>query len=930
MIRMHLARALPLAALAAMALAAPAQAASLLDTKVQTAGTTARVCHAKLAEGAPGVATKRVTAPVRGTLGSRLTAASGDWDLGVFDARTGSYVAGSAGPGPAEVASGPATEGQPLIVQACRRPGGARTAELAAQLTPTPAPSTEPIKLVRVSTPNRASKRKLQSLDLDLTEHGRETFLEVVTHGAADERKLRDAGFQYKVQVPDMAARGKQVERLDRVYAAGADTSGFPSGRTGYRNLADYEAELKALAEKNPRIVKLIELPNKTAEGRTVKGIEITEDVNVRDGKPVFLQMGAHHAREWPSAEHAMEWAYEMINGYNGGNARAKRIVQNGRTIIVPVVNVDGFNFSRGTGAAPGPETGGPRPDLSDPTPAYKRKNCNSTGQGNAPSCAPRQSGVDPNRNYGGFWGGPGAGTNPSDETYRGTGPFSEPETKNIKDLVGSRQVTTLITNHTFSNLLLRPPGIAAQGPPPDEPIYKALGDRMAQENKYASKPSYGLYDTTGGTEDWTYYATGGLGFTFEIGKVEFHPPYEQVVNEWNGTNARSEAGASGQEGGNKEAYYIAAEHTLDDTKHGELTGDAPGGAILRLKKTFRTPTSQQLPNNGGAITFEDGIESSYRVPDSGKVGWHVNPSTRPLVAGKPPIGPFGSAGPSSEQTFGPNAGEPKIPCALADPQPPTCIDDREVVVEGPPKDNGFVTFRLDWTSPSTDYDMVVFRKKADGTLEEIGSSGQGETTFEQYTQLNPEPGTYVVRVVYFATPGPGDPYKGKVTFAPSKQAEGGTKEPYSLTCEDPEGKVLESKQIQVDRGQKVDIGKVDCVRRGADSRARPALKQKASVRKLSRRRFRVSAKGTLTGVRDRACGGVVSIDVKVKTRRAILRRVRVKRDCTYAKKVTFSQSRIPRKLRAKRKQRFKVVGRYAGTPSLKPTRAVTNTRSRK
>ena len=39
----------------------------------------------------------------------------------------------------------------------------------------------------------------------------------------------------------------------------------------------------------------------------------------------------------------------------------------------MPVVNVDGFNFSRGTAASPSPETGGPRPDLSDPTPAYKR-----------------------------------------------------------------------------------------------------------------------------------------------------------------------------------------------------------------------------------------------------------------------------------------------------------------------------------------------------------------------------------------------------------------------------------------------------------------------------------------------------------------------------------------------------------------------------
>ena len=930
MIRTQFARALGLAALAALALAAPAQATDLFDTSVTSAEAGKRVCHARPAEGAAGVAVKRVTAPVRGTLRAELSAASGDWDLGVFDARTGDYVAGAGGPGPAEVASGPVTEGQALIVQACRRSGTPRTASLSAQVVPAPPPSGGTAKLVRVSTPTRASKRKLQDLGLDVTEHGRDTFLDVVTYGAADEAKLRGAGFQYAVEVPDLARQDLRQKRADRAYAAAVDDSPFPSGRTGYRNLADYESEMKALAEKNPRLVRLFELPNKTYEGRTVKGVEITEDVTVRDGKPVFLQMGVHHAREWPSGEHAMEWAYEMVNGYNAGNARAKGIVQNARMIVIPIVNADGFNFSRGTGAQPAPETGGPRPDLSDPTPAYKRKNCNFLDSKQA-NCQPRQTGVDPNRNYGGFWGGPGAGTNQSDETYRGAAPFSEPESQNVRELIAHRQVTTLITNHTFSNLVLRPPGIAAQGPPPDEPIYKDLGDRMAFHNKYTSEPSYGLYDTTGTTEDWSYYATGGLGFTFEIGSTEFHPAYEQVVKEWNGATARAQAGASGQEGGNKEAYYLAAENSLDDKRHGILTGDAPGGAVLRLKKTFQTPTSQ-TKEDGSPVTFEDKLDSTYRVPDSGKVDWHVNPSTRPLAAGKPGIGPFGTAGPSAPQTFGPDPANPKVPCGAADTSNPACVDDHEVVVEGLPKDNGSVTFRIEWTEPATDYDMLIFKKQADGSLKQIGSSGQGTTTFEQYTQLAPEPGTYVVRVVYFAAIGTAEPYAGKVTFEASKPGTAGVKEQYDLTCEDPEGQVRESKQVEVDRGQKVDIGKLDCVRpRGsADSRKKPVLKQKAAVRKLSRRRFRLSVKGTLVNVADRACGGVVSVDVKVKTRRAILRRVRVKRDCTYKKKLTFSQTRIPRKLRARRKQAFRVVGRYAGTPSLKPTRVITKTRAKR
>ena len=104
-----------------------------------------------------------------------------------------------------------------------------------------------------------------------------------------------------------------------------------------------------------------------------------------------------------------------------------------------------------------------------------------------------------------------------------------------MRELVSSRQVTTLITNHTFSNLVLRPPGLASQGLAPDEPALKALGDSMAVENGYTSQYGWQLYDTTGTTEDWSYAATGGFGYTFEIGDLGFHPPFAETVAEWSG-----------------------------------------------------------------------------------------------------------------------------------------------------------------------------------------------------------------------------------------------------------------------------------------------------------------------------------------------------------------------------------------------------------
>ena len=62
----------------------------------------------------------------------------------------------------------------------------------------------------------------------------------------------------------------------------------------------------------------------------------------------------------------------------------------------------------------------------------------------------------------------------------------------------------------------------------------------MAGHNGYSNIPGYGLYDTTGSTEDWTFWSAGSLGYTFEIGDVDFHPPYETgVVAEYLGRRPR-------------------------------------------------------------------------------------------------------------------------------------------------------------------------------------------------------------------------------------------------------------------------------------------------------------------------------------------------------------------------------------------------------
>ncbi len=796
-----------LAGLTMLVAAGPASAAGLLSQTVSAASAVNQSCTSGELGGA-GVAQKRVTVPAVSSVTARLSAASGDWDLAVIDARSKRLVAGSAYSGSSEVASGFAGRGSTLILQACRRTGGSSTAALSLDATPIDTSTVKKASLVRVSTANLARKNELNRLGLDLTEHGGPGFVEAVLYGAADADKLVSHNFSYTTEVPDLAVQARHDRAADAQFAAANAASELPSGRTSYRRLFDYSEDMKRLAREHPDLVRSITLNNKTYEGRPVEGIEIATNPNARDGRPVFLQIGVHHAREWPSGEHAMEWAYELVLGYRRGDARVRDLVSRTRTIVVPIQNPDGFNASReagqlygnGDGAATDLDGNGEVDDAEFLAAAathpneYRRKNCRFPGDPPMGNCAGVDAGaaghgVDPNRNYGAFWGGGGSSGDFWTQTYRGPEPFSEPETQNIRALVSGRQVTTLITNHTFSNLVLRPPGIAAQGTTVDEPIFKALGDSMAAENGYSSQHGYQLYDTDGTTEDWSYNATGGLGFTFEIGDLGFHPPFAETVAEWNGTTDDATGG------GNRAAYYKAQANTADNTKHSVLAGRAPAGAILRLTKTFDMPTSQE------GLTFTDHLNSTLQVPANGVFEWHVNPSTRPLVAKGSGRAPTGD--PSAPQQFQARGGT--TPCANYDTPPPDCYEDHLITVpSGTGIDNGKAIFRIEF-APLSDYDMKIYRADSAGnaTGDAVAVSGHGATDgtlgFEEASVLDPA-GSYVVRVQNYAGV---DPWTGEVTFEGPGAYNAPIEETWTLSCETPEGVTRSARQVFVARGER-------------------------------------------------------------------------------------------------------------------------------
>ena len=309
---------LALASVFATLLAFAATAPAANHATVTASKSLAKGCQTKYFGNRSSTHVVRARSTAQGLVRARLSS-RGDWDVAVFDAKSKRVVAASSAFRGNEVAEGFVKKGQSLLVQACRFAGNASSARVSVSFLAEPAShQVGKTQVVRVSTPTRADKRRLQTLGLDLTESGDANSIDVVLYGEQDARKLQAAKFHYTVRVADLAARVQAQRRADRRYsAAQAGGSALPSGHTSYRHLADIELELKQLASRYPKLVKPITLNHKTHEGRDVVGIEIaTHPYNVNDGKPIFANMGTHHAREWPAAESTLEWAYDLLTNY--------------------------------------------------------------------------------------------------------------------------------------------------------------------------------------------------------------------------------------------------------------------------------------------------------------------------------------------------------------------------------------------------------------------------------------------------------------------------------------------------------------------------------------------------------------------------------------------------------------------------------------
>ena len=354
----------------------------------------------------------------------------------------------------------------------------------------------------------------------------------------------------------------------------------FPPADSNYHDFAEMVAEIQQAEADHPAIFDLFSL-GPSYEGRTIWAGKISDNVGVDEDEPEMLLTHHQHAREHLTVEQAL-YTLQILTDEYGVDPQITDLVNTREIWIVFDMNPDGGEYDIATGT-------------------YRswRKN-------RQPNPGSQYVGTDLNRNWEYRWGCCGGSSGQtSSETYRGSAPFSAPETAVVRNFVNSRvqngkqQITVAIDFHTYSELILWPYGYTVTDVPADmtlddHDVLVAMGQAMAATNGYTPEQASDLYITDGTINDWLYGVHGILNYTFEMypktsAQGGFYPGDEIIPAE----TAR-----------NRSAILYLLQQA--DCPYGVIGKDAQYCQVVT--------TSFQSPTANAAVTTGSGDNNGYEV----------------------------------------------------------------------------------------------------------------------------------------------------------------------------------------------------------------------------------------------------------------------------------------------------------------------------
>ncbi|NQE06037.1 hypothetical protein C5S32_09220 [ANME-1 cluster archaeon GoMg1] len=328
----------------------------------------------------------------------------------------------------------------------------------------------------------------------------------------------------YDKQIIELKEKGFIVEILynsEREFLESCFEPVQATSGVSYHSYSSLKTELQNIEDNYTNIAKVYDIGDswEKTQGiadRDILAIKISDNVTTEEeDEPDILFMGGTHAREWISVEVPFYLAKYLVEHYST-DQKVKQLIDSREIWIVPLVNPDGLEYSRTDNR-------------------FWRKNRRDNGDGTF--------GVDPNRNFGYKWGQQGSSGNSTSNTYRGTAPFSEPETQAIRYLVSTHNFSSSISYHSYSQLILYPWGYTKDAPQHKVQLSK-MADDMATEIKkvhgkdYTPEQASDLYIASGDSDDWLYGVYNIAAFTIELrpktmAEGGFVLPPSQIIPTW-------------------------------------------------------------------------------------------------------------------------------------------------------------------------------------------------------------------------------------------------------------------------------------------------------------------------------------------------------------------------------------------------------------
>ncbi|MFH0520505.1 M14 family zinc carboxypeptidase [Streptomyces sp. M41] len=304
----------------------------------------------------------------------------------------------------------------------------------------------------------------------------------------------------------DQAAKlGKQgVKLTEHTLSARAEARTEKAAEGVYRPYSGsggLKEEIVRTGQENPGLTKVVSI-GRTVGGQDILALKLSKNAKrTKDGsKPSVLYMSNQHAREWITPEMTRRLMHHYLDNYKT-DKRVKKIVDSTELWFVLSANPDGYDHT-----------------FKDPANRLWRKNLRDNNGDGAIGVG---DGVDLNRNFSYKWGYDDEGSSPSptSDTYRGTSPGSEPETKALDAFQKRIGFTYGINYHSAAELLLYGVGWQVATKTPDDVLYEALAG--TPENSaipgYHPQVSSELYTTNGEADGHASNVNGIAMFTPEM-----------------------------------------------------------------------------------------------------------------------------------------------------------------------------------------------------------------------------------------------------------------------------------------------------------------------------------------------------------------------------------------------------------------------------